>query len=201
MRFLSALLLVCTLTSCSLFLPPVSKTVVSEIKEGQYQLDPQHTTLLFKVDHMGFSTFVGRFNRYEASLDFDPEDIVNAKLEARVEMASVDVNNEAFERALRGSFWFDSEDYPYATFKTLSAKKIAAGDVEFLGEMTFLGVTKPISLVVKFNGAGNNLLNLKYTLGFSASTKFKRSDFGLDRYIPTVGDEIELEIHAEFQKR
>ena len=149
---------------------------------------------------MGFSKFVGRFNNFDANLVWDPEAVEKSSLEATVEMSSVDINNEKFERALKGKFWFNSETYPQAYFKTTSAILIDAQNINFTGELTFLGVTAPIELNVSVNGAANNLLTRKYTLGFSAKTVFSRSVFGLDNYIPAVGDDIELEIHAEFQR-
>lgn len=189
------------LSGCASLLKPKLKQDLIEIQQGEYLLDKSHSTVLFKIDHMGFSKFVGRFNSFESNLSFDPDNIENSTLEAVVDMRTVDVNNEKFERALKGRFWFDSENYPQAHFKTLSAKKINEQNIVFQGELTFLGQTKLIDVTVHVNGAANNLLTGKYTLGFSAEARFLRSDFGLDRYIPSVGDEVELEIHAEFQRK
>ncbi|MFL0801656.1 MAG: YceI family protein [Agarilytica sp.] len=187
-------------SGCASLLKPKLKQRLVDIKQGNYQLDPNHSTLLFKIDHMGFSKFIGRFNQFQASLIFDPLVIENSRLEAVVDMTSVDVNNAKFERALKGRFWFDSENYPQGVFRTTSATRVGEGQLKFLGDLTFLGVTKEIELDVKVNGAANNMISGKYTLGFSASTSFSRSAFGLDRYVPAVGDLVELEIHAEFQQ-
>lgn len=187
--------------SCASLLKPNLSQEIVDIKPGNYALDTDHATILFKIDHLGFSKFVGRFNQFQASLDFDPEVVENSKLEATVDMTSVDVNNEKFERALNGSFWFNTKKFPQAYFKTLGAHKLDNNLIRFSGELTFLGVTQPINLDVTVNGAATNLISGEYTLGFSASTTFKRSDFGLDTYIPTVGDEVELEIHTEFHKQ
>ncbi len=189
-----------TLACASLIKPRLQQELVA-IKTGDYALDRAHSTILFKVDHMGFAKFVGRFNRFDASLVFDPQHIENSSLEAVVDMASVDVNNAKFERALNGRFWFDTENYPQAHFKTTTAELVDARNVRFQGELTFLGTTAPVELNVRVNGAANNLLTGKYTLGFAANAVLSRSAFGLDRYVPTVGDEVELEIHAEFQRQ
>ncbi len=188
------------LNGCASLLKPELETELVELKAGQYTLDKNHATLLFKIDHMGFSKFVGRFNDFDATLDFDADNVANSRLEAVVNMASVDVNNGNFEETLRGNEWFNTQAYPQAFFKTTGVKNISGSSADFEGELTFLGVTKPIIIRVHFNGGATNLLTYKYTIGFSATSTFKRSDFGLDRYIPTVGDEIELEVHAEFQK-
>jgi len=199
-RYLSCLCFLAALSGCASLITPKLTEALIEIKPGQYQLDREHATILFKVDHMGFSSFVGRFNQFDASLNFDPENIDSTRLEAVVDTASVDVNNEKFARALRGGFWLDSERFPQAYFKTTGVRSRSGKNIEFMGELTLLGVTKPIVLNVKVNGAANNLLTGKYTLGFLAEAKFLRSDFGLDRFSPAVGDEITLEIHAEFQR-
>lgn len=191
---------ICLLMSCSSLLKPELETQLVELRNGQYQLDKRHAALLFKVDHMGFSKFVGRFNDFDARLDFDADDIAASRLEAVINMASVDVNNESFETTLRGGNWFNTEVYPQAFFKTTDVKNIRGNSADFIGELTFLGVTKPVTVQIQFNGGATNMLTYKYTIGFSARSFFQRSDFGLDNHIPMVGDEIEIEVHAEFMK-
>jgi len=113
-------------------------------------------------------------------------------------MGSIDVNNDEFSATLAGEDWLNAEQYPEAFFKTLSAKQTSESQAIFSGELTFLGQTQPMDVVVDFRGSANNMLTGKFTVGFAASASFKRSDFGLDKYIPLVGDEITIEVHAEF---
>lgn len=188
------------LSGCVSWLQPNVETNSRALKPGNYTLDKSHTTVLFKVEHMGLSTYVGRFNEVNAVLQYNPEDISASSLEAVVTMASVDVNNEKLERALRGSFWFDTEKYPQAFYKTVSARQLSEDKIVFEGELTLLGQTNPLEIEVTVNGGANNMLTGKYTLGFSASGALNRSEFGLDRFTPVVGDRVELEIHAEFQR-
>lgn len=191
--------LICVgLLGCAGLIKPKLTPALVALKPGDYQLDPEHTAVLFKVDHMGYSKFVGRFNQVQASLYWDAESIERSRLEAVVDMASVDVNNEKFERALKGKFWFDTKNYPQAIFKTRSAERLTDDTLRFQGDLMFMGVTKIVDVDVVFNGAATNWVTGKYTLGFSASSTILRSDFGLDRFVPAVGDEVELEIHAEF---
>jgi polyisoprenoid-binding protein YceI len=191
------------LAACDGKLAPASvDTEVVAMKAGQYTLDKDHATLLFKVNHLGFSTFIGRFNALDASLDFDPEKIENTKLEVVVDMKSIDVNNPKFAEDLRGSDWLDVAKYPQAVFKTTKlVESTDKNSFKFEGDLTFHGVTAPVILDVKFHGGGRNFLTRKFTLGFSASAKFKRSAFGADNMVSFgVGDDVELEIHVEFQK-
>jgi polyisoprenoid-binding protein YceI len=187
--------------ACSSLLTPNVTTGVTELRAGEYRLDKQHATLLFKVDHLGLSEFVGRFNEFDATLDFDPERIEEARLEAVIQTASIDVNDPEFEEELRGRDWFNTTRFPEAVFRTNSVTLIDDESARFSGELTLLGVNVPVELNVVFNGGANNLLTLKYTIGFSATTSFMRSDVGMDHYIPAVGDEVNIEVYAEFQRQ
>lgn len=187
-------------TGCSSLLMPNIETETLSLKTGQYELDRAHATILFKVQHLGLSTYVGRFNDFDASLDFDPENIQQSKLEGIIEIASLDINNTALADDLLSKTWLDAANFPQAKFTTVSVKPISENQFEFNGELVWRGVTKEISVLGTFHGGGSNILSGKYTLGFSAETSFLRSDFGVDAYIPIVGDEISIEIFVEFQK-
>ena len=197
-----SLALVCSifLVSCDRLLTPDFNTEITELKGGAYTLDPDHATLLWKINHLGFSTFIGRFNDFDASLDFDPENIEAAELEVIIDVAGVDINNPEFAEELRGPDWFDVENFPQAVFRTTSFVETVDEDTFiFQGDLTLLGNTAPVNLEVNFHGGGRNFLTRSYTLGFSASANFQRSDYGLDRFASFgVGDDIELEIHVEF---
>lgn len=194
------ILAVIALASCGYLIKPSIKTGMMQLEKGSYQIDPTHASLLFKVDHMGLSTFVGRFNRFDAQLEFDPSNIAAAKLSAVIDVTSVDVNNQSLEETLQGSSWFDAARYPQASFKTTRVEVIDASTADFTGDLYFHGVTAPLTLRIKFNGGGNNMLTGKYTLGFSAHTHFLRSAYGMGYLAPAVGDRVDIEIFAEFKQ-
>ena len=192
--------LLLTLAGCAV---PVSEpeTDLGELRPGAYTIDPEHASLTFKVNHLGLSTFVGRFNRLDASLDFDPDNMAATRLEARVDLASVDTNVERLDRLLRGNQWFDVENHPVARFVTTF---VTAGDGDtflFTGDLSLHGETHPVTLTGRFLGGANNFLTGKYTLGFSAEGVISRSQFGIDRYADAVGEEVSIEVHAEFQRQ
>lgn len=189
------------LFSCDRLLTPDFQTEVQDLRSGAYVLDPEHATLLFKIDHLGFSQYVGRFNDFDASLDFDPENVEDASLEVIVETASLDVDDDDFEEDLR-SDWFETETYPQAIYRTTGfIEEIDENTFVYDGELTLLGNTESVPITVNFNGGGRNMLTRSYTLGFSANTSFQRSNFGMDNLVSFgVGDEVELEIHVEFQE-
>jgi polyisoprenoid-binding protein YceI len=197
-----AVVLACSvlLVSCDRLLTPDFKSDVQSMRSGAYTLDKEHASLLFKVNHLGFSSYIGRFNDFDASLDFDPENFENSSLEVIVNTASIDVNNESFANDLRGSDWFNVENHPQAIFRTTRFLSSEGNSFAFEGDLTLLGNTQPVRLDIMFNGGGRNFLTRKYTLGFNASTTFKRSEFGMDNLVAFgVGDDITLEIHVEFQ--
>lgn len=201
MLLLITLIFAAVLPSCGYLIQPTIKQNIVHLEKGSYTADPQHTTVLFKINHMGLSTFVGRFNKVDASLEFDPDKIESARLTAVIDVASVDVNNQELEENLRDSSWLHTEKYPQALFKTTGVELIDEKSAKFSGIFTLHGVTKPMVLNVTFNGGGNNMLTGAYTLGFSATTSFNRSVFGVDYLIPAIGDKVDIEVFAEFQKQ
>lgn len=190
------------LASCDRLLTPDQTTEITELRSGAYTLDTDHAALLFKINHLGFSTFLGRFTDFDATLDFDPENIENSNLEVIINMASINVNLPEFEEELRGESWLDAGNFPQAQYRTTSfVESTGENSFVFRGDLTFHGVTAPVDLNVTFHGGGRNFLTRSYTLGFSAEASFLRSDFGVDRFTSFgIGDEIVLEIHVEFME-
>lgn len=200
-KILLAIVIGLLLGSCGTLIKPNVKTGIVQLEKGSYKLDQTHVAVLFKINHMGLSTFVGRFNKVDATLEFDPNNIAAAKLSAIIDVASLDANNHDLEETLRGSSWLDTEKYPQALFKTTSVSVLDQNSAIFSGELTLHGVTAPINLTVTFNGGANNMLTGFYTLGFSASSTFNRSTFGIDYLIPAIGDAVAIEVFAEFQQQ
>ncbi|WP_085902191.1 YceI family protein [Kiloniella majae] len=187
------------LISCGSLIPSNhQQTQVSEWREGAYQLDPDHASLIFSLNHLGFSDYYGRFNTIEASLDFDPQTPETTKLFAKVDVTSLDVNNEDFEAELSGRSWFDSKNHPFAYLESTKIIPVSDTEVEMKGNLTLKGITAPISMTIKFNGGAVNFLTGKYTLGFFATGTIKRSDYNISDLVPAIGDEVTLQISAEF---
>lgn len=194
---LSALLLI----SCKALIAPNATTELYNLRSGNYIVDKTHTRVLFKVNHLGLSTYVGRFNDFNATLSFDPNNIEASQLEATINTRSLDLNDEKLEYRLAGPTWLNSDEYPEAVFTTLSASPLDNSNIKFIGNLTLKGKTKPVEMLVTFNGGADNLLSGHYTIGFSATGAFKRTDFGISSYTSIVGDTIELEVHTEFQRK
>ncbi|MBB1268950.1 YceI family protein [Shewanella sp. SR44-3] len=190
--------LILPLSGCISLIAPKVTPELAALKPGQYKLDPNHASLVFKIEHLGLSTYVGRFNQLNANLDFTPDNMAAAKLEAEVDIASIDVNNLKLEQTLQNSTWFDSEQFPKAYFISESVSASDNGEFVFHGKLTLHGITRPVSFNARFHGGADNWMTGKYTLGFSAYGSIKRADFDMASYIPIVGNDVQLEIHAEF---
>jgi len=187
------------LAGCGYLVPAHHQTIEpTELRGGAFALDLDHATILWKVDHLGFSQFVGRFDRFDARLDFDPAAPEAATLEVVIDTGSVSTHVPGFADELRGSSWLDTDRHPEARFvsRAITLTGPDTGTVE--GDLTFLGTTGPVTLEVTFNGGAGNLLTGRYTLGFAATAVLDRTAFGLTTFVPAIGRDVTLEIHAEF---
>ncbi|MFQ5563686.1 MAG: YceI family protein [Parvularculaceae bacterium] len=190
-----------SLTACVSLITPHVETGAVALKPGEYALDPDHAALLFRVEHMGFSYFIGRFEHFEASLDFDEADPTAARVEAIIDMTSLDVANDEFAATLTGPNWFNASAYRQAVFRSTSIETTGENTGRVTGELTVHGVTAPVALNVVFNGGGRDILRGAYVVGFSAHGTFDRATFGVDRFSGVVGDQVEIEIEAEFLRK
>lgn len=191
---------------CSVLLakivPSHNQTVdTSAIPSGNYMLDPAHGSVHFKVDHMGYSMYVARFNEVEASFQFDQARPGESRLTVVIAANSVDTGNGRMDDLIKGPEFLHSKRFSHLRFEAGGIALIddRAGVID--GTLTLHGVTRQVPLYVTFNGGARNLLTGKYTLGFSATATLRRSDFNMNAYIPLVGDQVTIEIEAEFQKK
>lgn len=187
---------------CASLLKPEVSAEPAALRAGQYELDPDHAALIFKVGHLGFSQFVGRFEEFDASLDFEEADPASARVEAIIDVTSLDVADDEFAATLTGPGWFDAETFPKAAFRSTAIEITGADEGVVAGDLTLRGVTQPVELNVVFNGGGRDRLRGgAYVVGFSVSGTISRSAFGVDRFEGLVGDDVRLEIEAEFLRR
>lgn len=188
------------LSACTSIVRPNYSQNLTELRPGAYVLDPEHAYITFRVGHLGLSTIVGRFNVVAGALDFDPDNIGAMALQGIIEADSIDVNNRELEDRLQGDAWFDVEAYPQIIFNSTAVEKGDNDDLLITGELSMRGVVKELELQARFNGGADNILTGKYTLGFTANTQLLRSDFGMDAFAALVADEIDVELHGEFQR-
>lgn len=179
----------------------VKSTDPADLPAGHYALDKAHGSLIARISHMGFSRYTLRFNHMEAEFDYDPKAPAASRLEVQVEAASIDTGNADFSKQLAGDGWFDASKYPTITFASQSVDLGDGRHGKINGDLTLHGVTHPVSLDVTFNGVGSGLIPGSLRTGFSATAVIKRSDYGMTRYATWVGDDVSLQIEAEFTRK
>lgn len=199
-RFASLVLGVMALSACASLVAPNVVSEPAALKAGTYTLDQKHASLLFKIDHLGYSLYVGRFERFDATLDFDAADAGTAHVEAKIDASSLNVANDDFAKTLMGPDWFDAAGFPEAVFRSTAVEKTGDKIGRMTGDLTLHGVTAPVTLDVTFNGGAQDLLRGGYVVGFSAAGHFSRKTFGIDKFEGIVGDDVEIGINAEFVK-
>lgn len=179
------------------FVAPVADLASAEA--GSYKIDPGHTNVFFRLAHLGFSGYMGRFDKIEGMLELDPKALDKTKLEVTIDPAGVNTNNAKLEGELRSSA-FEVEKFSAITFKSVKMVQKDASHGEVTGDLTLHGVTKPVTLNVTLNGVGVHPMSKAQVLGFSAIGAIKRSDFGIVNWLPMVGDDVQIIIEAELQK-
>jgi polyisoprenoid-binding protein YceI len=181
---------------------PVAGTVhdPAQVPGGLYNLDPTHAHALFFINHLGFSEYTGGFTDISGSLVFKPTALLDSKLNVTIKTNSILVNSAALTEHLKTPDFFDAEKYPDITFVSRKLTATGVDKGQLLGDLTMHGVTKPVTLDVHFLGAGIMPMKNVETMGFIATGQLKRSDFGIVNYLPGVGDDILLDISAEFNK-
>jgi polyisoprenoid-binding protein YceI len=164
---------------------------------ADYKIDPTHTHVLFMVDHLGFSKMVGLFTDTSGTFSFDPAHVEASKLKVVIKTASLQSQFAPRDADLKGADWFNVTEFPEMTFvgTTYTKKDDKTGTIT--GNLTLLGVTKPVTLNVTLNKAGVRPTDKAEAAGFSARGTIKRSDFGLKTYLPYIGDDISLIVETE----
>lgn len=191
MRLVKSLLLAAGLACTAL--PALAEPV-------KLKLDRSHIHVGFLVSHIGYSTVHGRFNEATGDIVFDKDKPEASSVSVTIPTRSVDTNFEARDKHLRNADFFDVEKHPTMTFKSTKIEKTGENTGRITGDLTLLGVTRPVTLEVKFTRMAEHpfpAYKKVLTAGFSARGKIKRSEFGMTKFAPALGDEIDLVIDVE----
>lgn len=178
-----------------------STTDPAKVPAGAYVLDKRHASLTVKIVHMGFSHYTLRLDGLDGSFTYDPANWQQTKVNFTVDPKSVDTHDLSFDKQIAG--YFEPDKYPTITFVSTAVSGGADGKGTVTGDLTFHGVTKPVTLDVTFDGAGHGITPIGTRLGFSGATQIKRSDFGLTGMILNqfTSDEVDVIFEVEFEKK
>jgi polyisoprenoid-binding protein YceI len=182
-----------------------SEKVVVEAPSGDYAMDMAHSSITFSVNYMGLTQYVMRFVKAEAAMAFDGANPDKIKVTASIDPRSIRTGYPTPEKKdwdaelATAENWLNANKFPAITFETTSVKRTGPRTAVVTGTLNMLGASKPIVLNARFNGSQKLLqFSRKPGVGFSATGKFKRSDFNLPTFTPMIGDEVEVRIEAAF---
>ncbi len=173
----------------------------AEVEAGSYKLDPDHGKITWSVDHLGFSTYVGQFVNVQADLTLDPANPANSRLTATIPLTEVDSNSDGLDAHLQTPDFFDTANHPVATFvsRSVTVDAYDPSEATVVGDLTLRGVTRPVTMEVEFNQAGQSMG--AYKAGFDGEATIRRSEFGINFALPALGDEVKLHIEGEFVRQ
>jgi polyisoprenoid-binding protein YceI len=161
-----------------------------------YNIDPTHTYPSFEADHMGLSVWRGKFDKTSGTVTMDRAAKTGA-LDVKIDAASIDFGFDKMNAHAKGADMFNVEKFPTISYTSKAFKFEGEQLVAVEGELTLLGVTKPVALKVnKFKC----IMHPRYkreVCGADASAEFKRSDFGLNYGLPNFSPEVKLAIQIE----
>lgn len=171
----------------------------SDVKPGVYKIDPNHSQVVFSLSHFGLSNFSGMFSGAAGTLTLDPAKPEATKLDVAVDTRTVYVPVSKLTEELKSTDWFDTAKFPEAKFVATKVTPSGHDEATIDGDLTLHGVTKPVAIKAHFVGSGANPVNKAYTVGFDGRTTIKRTEFGVTKYAPYIGDSVDLVIHAAFE--
>jgi len=192
------------LASCSITGKQTTQSLQS-LPSGAYQLEKPHASLLFRVKHMGLSYYTARMTDFDATLDFDPKNPGASHVKAIINPLSVHAEHPTdkdWDQRI-GEDFFEAKEFPQIVFDSKMVEVTGEFTGRITGDLTFMGVTEPVTLDVTFNGSAPAaaLYQGRDAIGFSAKGTLDRTDFGLTRYGAIVASEVEIVIEAEFTRR
>jgi polyisoprenoid-binding protein YceI len=176
----------------------LSLACLAQTRAADYTIDPAHSSLSFRVKHLGISTVTGHFDKFTGVVSFDPKDLQTLKANAAVQTASVNTGVEKRDTHLRSADFFDTAKYPQMAFAGKEVKKVSGDKFQLTGDLTLHGVSKPVTLECEFGGVANSPFG-DVRAGFSAMTTLNREDFGITGggAGAMVGKEIKIALEIE----
>jgi polyisoprenoid-binding protein YceI len=164
-----------------------------------YDLDPNHTYPSFEVNHLGFSVMRGSFTATSGSLTYDP-DTHAGSVKAVIDAASVSTGFSKRDEHLRSKEFFNVEKFPTLSFAADNFKLAADKSTPVVGSLTLLGVTKPVTLSVQPTQCAKRM-GKDFVCGAIITAAIKRSDWGMNAFVPYVGDDVKIQVEVEAIKK
>lgn len=162
-----------------------------------FTIDPAHTRVIFAVSHLGVIDFPGHAHNITGRIDFDLKNAENSSVDLTIDATQIGMDHKVLDEKLQGKEFFNTAKFPTMTFKSTHIHQIGLEAAKITGDFTMLGVTRPVTLDVHFNGRKWNKYMKREAAGFTATGSLRRSDFGMKSYLPDIGDLVTLQIVVE----
>jgi polyisoprenoid-binding protein YceI len=168
---------------------------------GTYVIEPTHTSITWRLSHGGLSTYTARFDKISGEIEFNPQAPTSSSANITIDPNSVNTGLPNFDKEIAKEV-FKAEANPTITFRSTSLTATSATTGTMTGDLSIAGVTKPVTLNVSYNNGRLSPFARRQNVGFSASGKIKRSEWGRANWINFgIGDDVDLIIEAEFLKK
>lgn len=181
---------------CAALALAISLPALALAEPARYTIDPAHTFPQFAVSHLGFSIHHGRFNRSTGSVELDAA-AGKGRIEVTIDADSVDTGDPELEKQLRGPNFFNTAEHSTLSFVADSLDFDGDRPRAAHGQLSLLGVTKPVSLTIERFHCGLHPLLRQQICGANATTTIRRSDFGMGKFLSMVGDEVTISLQVE----
>jgi polyisoprenoid-binding protein YceI len=198
MKLQTVILFAAALTAAAPAARAEISTDPTKIDGGQFTMDKSHARIIASFSHFGLSTSYIQFTDFDGKLSFDPKTPAASSIDVTINMDGINATVPKFEAHLKSADFFDTASFPNAAFKSTGIQVTGPTTGKITGNLTLHGITRPVVLDTTFNAGGVHPVNQKNVVGFSAKGQVKRSEFGLGKYAPHVGDDVTLVISAEF---
>lgn len=163
-----------------------------------WAIDKGHASIVFSVDHFGFSEVHGQFRSFDAEIDFDPDNIEATKASFVIDAASFDTNMPARDDHVKSADFLDVAEHPEIVFVTTKVTQTGDKTAEIDGEMTIRGVTIPVTFAAELNQLGASPFDPSIeVVGFTILGEIDRTEFGIDTYAPAIGATLPVIINFE----
>lgn len=168
-----------------------------DAQSGTYTIDPMHTQVIARWNHLGFSNPTLNFADAKGEIVYDADNPSASSVQVTLPLSGITAYTDKFDQHLRSADFFEVDRFPEATFRSTSVTSDGGNAFTVVGDLTIKDTTRPVTLDVTLNGAGPHPMAKVPAIGFDATTQLKRSDFGLDYAAPAVSDEVEVRITTE----
>ncbi|MDM0076562.1 YceI family protein [Variovorax sp. J2P1-59] len=188
---------------CLALLPLMVLASRARAEPARYELDPNHITVAFMVDHLGYAKVLGMFRAARGSYSFDESTGTLGNVRIEVDTQSVFSNYARRDQHLKSADFLNASEFPRMVFTAATARRTGDRSFEIPGQLELLGRPQPLTLTATWNKSGPSPIDKVYTMGVSARGSFKRSSFGMNYGVSNewVGDEVPLIIEFEAQRK